>query len=1006
MKLPKILVILSFGLLLHAASAQQTAVFTNQYVAYEQALSLYDNNQFAAAQQQFEKVKLTTEDGTVEANCAYYIANCAVRLNQQGADDLMQDFVDRYPTSTKRNSAFSDVANYYFENGQYSRARKWYDQVNQSNLSNSEKEKFNFNYGYTLFQNKRFDDAKSYMNKVRDSKEYGAQAKYYLGFMAYEGDDYQEADELFEEVKGNDRYEKNLSYFQADMNFKLGKFEKAVAEGKAQLAKSNPKEKSQLNKIIGESYFNLGNYAEAVPYLKEYRGTRGKWNNTDYYQLGYAYYKQGEFDNAISEFNKIVDGKNAVAQNAYYHLAESYLKLDQKQQALNAFKNASEMEFDNAIKKDALLNYAKLSYEIGNSYESTPKVLTRYLETYPVTAEKTELQNLLIDSYITSKNYAEAMELLESSRDFDNKVAYQKVAFYRGIELYNEDNYTEAKTYFEKSLSEPRDASFTARATYWNAETDYNLNNFQDALIGYKEFQGMSAASQTEAYKNLDYNLGYAYFKQKDYEQAISYFKKYSETSSDTSRKKDAFLRLGDTYFVTSKYWPAMESYNDAIALGGKSADYAAFQKAISYGFVNKNDRKIEDLTSFLNQFSRSTYRDDALYELGNTYVAIGNTQEGIKAYNRLIRDVPKSSYVSKALLKQGLIYYNSDRGNEALEKFKKVAADFPGTAQADQAVKTARLIYVDLGRTSEYANWVKTLDFVNVTDADLDNTTYEAAEQQYRQENANAALRGFENYLEEFPNGLHALQSHFYLAQLQFKDNKKEESISHYKFVLTKERNEFTEQSLAQLSQIYLEKSNYKDAIPVLKRLETEADFPQNIVFAQSNLMKSYYKQDNYEQAVSYAENVLANSSIDTKVKNDAHIIIARSAMKTGDEAKAKTAYATVQKTATGKLAAEALYYDAYFKNKAGNYKASNESVQTLAKEYSGYKEYSVKSLLVMAKNFYALEDAYQATYILENIINNFTDYPTVVDEAKAELIKIKTEEAKTNADVNTNGN
>ena len=27
---------------------------------------------------------------------------------------------------------------------------------------------------------------------------------------------------------------------------------------------------------------------------------------------------------------KIVDGKNAVAQNAYYHLAESYLKLDQK----------------------------------------------------------------------------------------------------------------------------------------------------------------------------------------------------------------------------------------------------------------------------------------------------------------------------------------------------------------------------------------------------------------------------------------------------------------------------------------------------------------------------------------------------------------------------------------------------------------------------------------------------------------------------------------------------
>jgi hypothetical protein len=32
-----------------------------------------------------------------------------------------------------------------------------------------------------------------------------------------------------------------------------------------------------------------------------------------------------------------------VAQNAYYHLGESYLNLDKKQEALNAFKNASEM---------------------------------------------------------------------------------------------------------------------------------------------------------------------------------------------------------------------------------------------------------------------------------------------------------------------------------------------------------------------------------------------------------------------------------------------------------------------------------------------------------------------------------------------------------------------------------------------------------------------------------------------------------------------------------------
>jgi TolA-binding protein len=81
--------------------------------------------------------------------------------------------------------------------------------------------------------------------------------------------------------------------------------------------------------------------------------------------LGYAYYKQNDFENAISQFNKIINGKDFLAQNAYYHLGESYLKLDKKQEALNAFKNASEMPFDSSIQEDASLNYAKLSYEIG-----------------------------------------------------------------------------------------------------------------------------------------------------------------------------------------------------------------------------------------------------------------------------------------------------------------------------------------------------------------------------------------------------------------------------------------------------------------------------------------------------------------------------------------------------------------------------------------------------------------------------------------------------------------
>jgi tetratricopeptide (TPR) repeat protein len=985
-------------------SAQQSSIYTHQLKDYDRAVTLYNDKQYQAAQILFEKTKNENEEMEVQADCAYYIANCAIRLDQMNADMLMENFVEDYPTSTKQNQAFVEVAGYYFSQGKYPQALEWYDKVDETNMSVADRDRYNFQKGYSYFSAGDKKQADKYLNKVINSKEYGSQAKYYLGFMSYESDDYKKANQLFEQVEEQDKYKEKMSYFQADMNFKLGNFQKAIDLGVPQLPKSDANEKSELNKIIGESYFNLGKYDKAIPYLKEYRGKKGKWNNTDFYQLGYAYYKQGDYENAIAQFNKIIEGNDFVAQNAYYHLGESYLKTGKKQQALNAFKNASEMEFDAKIQEDAYLNYAKLSYEIGNPYQSVPEVLGSFLQKYPDTQFKQEVQTLLINSYITSKNYKEALALLEKDKSAANKPAYQKVTFYRGTELFNDGNYQDAMAMFKKSIAEPRDARMTARATYWKAETEYVLDAFNEALISYKQFGGYAEAKSTPEYKNYDYNLAYTYFKLKEYENAAKYFQEYVSSAAakgDAVRLNDAYLRLGDSNFVTGKYWPAMEAYNKAIDMKGIDADYAFFQKGLSYGFVARNEKKIEDLTKFVATYPKSKYADDALYEIGNTYVAEKQTDKAITAYDRLIADYKTSSYVSKAIMRQALIYYNAEKDEQALAKFKKVVAEFPNTPEAMEAVTTARLIYVDNGRTDEYAAWVKTLSFVDISDSDLDNTAFEAAEKQYLQNNTKQAISSLSSYVTKFPNGISSLKANFYLAQSYYAEGLETNAIPHYEFVISKSRSEFTEQALARLSQIHLKKNDYAKAIPVLKRLETEADFPQNVTFAQSNLMKCYYDQEDYANAVVYADKVLANSKTEDRVKSDAQIIVARSAIKTNNEAKAKEAYAKLQTIAKGELAAEALYYDAYFKNKDGKYDASNTAVQKLSKDYSGYKYFGAKGLVVMAKNFYGLKDSFQATYILESVIKNFTAYPDVVAEAQKELDAIKGEEAKRNSSI-----
>ncbi|MGB0789206.1 MAG: tetratricopeptide repeat protein, partial [Marinirhabdus sp.] len=351
-------------------------------------------------------------------------------------------------------------------------------------------------------------------------------------------------------------------------------------------------------------------------------------------------------------------------------------------------------------------------------------------------------------------------------------------------------------------------------------------------------------------------------------------------------------------------------------------------------------------------------------------------------------------------------IYDNAGKSGQALNLFKKVARQFPSTPEGLQAVASAKLIYIDQGRVSEYAKWVATLDFVKVEGTELDDATYTAAEQSYLQNKTQQAISRFEEYNRQFPNGVHAVQARFYLAQLYYANNKKAQSLPLYEFVANKERNEFTEQALARTAEAYLSQKNYAKALGYLKRLETEADFPQNIIFAQTNTMKASYEMAQYGQAVAYAEKVLNNPKIDNSIKSDAQVIIARAALKTNDTAKARTAYAQVAKIATGALAAEALYYDAHFKNKDGKYASSNAAVQKLAKQYSGHKLYGAKGLVLMARNFYALGDAYQATYILESVIKNFAQFPEVAQEAGSLLSQIKKAESKTNASVEVDNN
>jgi tetratricopeptide (TPR) repeat protein len=199
----------------------------------------------------------------------------------------------------------------------------------------------------------------------------------------------------------------------------------------------------------------------------------------------------------------------------------------------------------------------------------------------------------------------------------------------------------------------------------------------------------------------------------------------------------------------------------------------------------------------------------------------------------------------------------------------------------------------------------------------------------------------------------------------------------------------------LNKLSQIYLEKEEWDLASELLLRIEKEATNAQSKVYAQSNLMKYYYQKENYKQALAYTDVVLKNSKSSEDAVADAYVYGARSSVELKQYPTAKTYYQKLETIGKGNVKAEANYYKALWLHQDKSFVKSNEQVQLLASKFQGYKYWGVKGLLLMAKNFHALNDDFQANFILNNVLKNATEFKDVMQEAKTLLKEYKGEEA-----------
>ena len=1008
------------------ASAQQD-IAAQVYNSYHTATDLLDKGKYVAAAEQFrlvERSRLKTstqpqfesELSLVKENSQYYEAVCSLELGNDDAESLFMRFIKEHPENPLAKMAYFQIGKFYFKQEKYTDALNWFNKVNAGDLIGSQTIEYKFLKGYSYFEINDYKNAQLLFSEIKNTRSpYTEDATYYFAYIAYLNKDYHLALVNFEKLKNSKKYENSYPYYITAVYFLDKRYDDVISYAVPILKTTHQQHETEMLRIVGASYFAKADYDNSINYYSRFEDQdRGKTQNTqDSYQMGYAYYKVGNYAKSASELEKLVDQNDTYAQNGNYTLGNVFLKMKNKQSARNAFFVASKMNFDPQLQEDALYEYAKLSYELDFNTQALDATRL-YLKNYPQSRRTDDVKTLLGEELLTSKNYKEAVEILEPipNKSASARAAYQKVTYYRGLEFYNERAFENAIGIFLRSLKMPIDRKTEALTVYWMAEAMFEVRKYSESVQNFERFLDMDEASETSVYNYANYALAYAAFGDEQYKKAAHYFEKFlTGDEKDKNTINDAITRLGDSYFVLKQYGQARESYDKIIAQHTKGEDYALFQRGMIQGLQGSPDAKISTLTDVLNQFPNSDYADDASFEIAYTYFLKNDGSIAKQDLQAMIEKYPHSSYIPRALVTMGLIDYNAGNDDLAVESFKKVIADYSSTDEAKQALKQIEKIYTDKGDAQTFITYAASTPIGNYTAADQENIMYTAANNLYLKGDWAGTVQAVNAYLDKFPTKpIYNKQVHFIRGQSLINLKRGDEAIADFNVILNDWTSAYTEKSLISMANWEISQKKYNDAIAYLKKLETNSEYKADYSFAINNLLLCYAKMKSPDDALKYAKLVrdYEKSSQEDKFKTGLYSGLAY--LQKGDTTSAVKEFDyTVANTKTI-AAAEAKYNIALIEYNKGRYKPSQKTCFDLVKELPNYDYWVAKTYILLADDYVGLKDNFQAKATLQSIIDNYKGDDEILETAKDKLDKIspgakgakKTEAPVTQPDTN----
>jgi len=989
---------LSFG--------QSSEKYNSKYASFYRAEELYQKQQFGAARKEYRDFIITfnQQSDPLFQKAMYYEALSALELFNNDAVSLMENFNRNYPESIYKQGIYFKLGQYFYQKKDFPKAITWFNLLQNADVEAENKGEYFFKLGHSYFLTEQYPAAKKTLYEIKDdSTQYGVPSLYYFSHIAYQEKSYQVALEGFLKLKSSEQFGKLAPYYIVQIYHSQGRYEDVIDFYPAAIDTNNLVNQKDIDHIVGDAYYKLNKFDEAIPFLSAYNKKTHTTRKEDY-ELGYAYYKAGSFNEAVKAFDKLLQIKDSICQMAYYHIGEAYTTQGNLSAARRAFQGASKIDMDAVVKEDALYRYAVLSYQLDmNPFDESIEAFQFYLSHYPNSKRIDDVTHYLVDVYTRTNNYDKALSSLDKLQNKSTKLkaAYQIVAFNKGVELFQKVRYNEAIIAFNLVPKYPVDAVLIGKAKFWSSDAYYRLKKYPEAIKGYREFINLPALSAPAMKSDAYYNIGYAYYENQDTLLGIEAFRIYTQQLHLPNKKKvaDACMRVADGCYSTRQNETAIKFYKEVLTINNGYEDQALFYLAKTYGFIDDINQKIVYLQQLVNDYQKSKYSLTSIEELATTFKSLEDYPKAEQYYNTIINDYPTSNLVKMARIELADIHFKQKAYAQSELAYLAILSEFGGVDRevCEVAAKGLINIYRAQGVPEKAVQVGEKYPCAGLTKGQEEEIFFTPAKNAYSDTLKPLAetISLFDKYLDRYPKGVYATEAKNYKADCLFKMNQIEDAISIYREMLEGKNNRFTEAAALRVSKFLFNNDQQEEAIPYYLKLEQVSADPSVIYNSRLNLMRSYFLTEQWAEAANYAQIMLNESQINTTLKLEAEYANGISNYRVKNYDVARKSLEWLIKNTTTATGSEAKYLIAEMLFDQKLYDQSDLEVKVLIKMKPSYNFWVAKGLMLQTKILIVKEDLFQAEEILNSIIEHYpNDTDGVLDQANKALdalLKIK---------------